>query len=320
MERRLRDKRRIFPTRITLQVPSRPRPILPPADILATSPLWMDHTRDDTMPSTADFVKKLYKMLEDKSVEDVVSWSPDGDSFIVKDMNEFTKTVLPKMFKHSNFASFVRQLNKYDFHKVKTGDSDQYGEQSWTFRHPDFSADKREGLENIKRKVPGARKQAQEQAQAQASPSVSASTPYHSHRPHHHHHSTGHPLSPSPSPSMSSSHLPYLPSTSHPSTGVPIPSNQFQVDALQAQVRLLQEQQDEMTVRMRALERNYQDILVQMVGLQRGMAQQDRLMQSLIEGWLTRDQQSAIALLNTAGFTNPHDLLSQLGQNNDLGR
>ena len=58
-------------------------------------------------------------MLEDTSFADVVSWGPQGDCFVVKDMNEFTKSILPRMFKHSNFASFVRQLNKYDFHKVR---------------------------------------------------------------------------------------------------------------------------------------------------------------------------------------------------------
>lgn len=57
-------------------------------------------------------------MLEDTSFAHVVSWGPRGDCFVVKDMNEFTKSILPRMFKHSNFASFVRQLNKYDFHKV----------------------------------------------------------------------------------------------------------------------------------------------------------------------------------------------------------
>ncbi|KAJ2912468.1 hypothetical protein MD484_g7945, partial [Candolleomyces efflorescens] len=86
------------------------------------------HHHDDPMPSTSDFVKKLYKMLEDPNFQSVVSWGPQGDCFVVKDMNEFTKSILPRMFKHSNFASFVRQLNKYDFHKVKNTDDNQFGE------------------------------------------------------------------------------------------------------------------------------------------------------------------------------------------------
>lgn len=61
----------------------------------------------------------VLRLLEDDSYPDIVSWGPRGDCFVVKDMNAFTTTVLPRMFKHSNFASFVRQLNKYDFHKVR---------------------------------------------------------------------------------------------------------------------------------------------------------------------------------------------------------
>ncbi|PPQ68080.1 hypothetical protein CVT24_002944 [Panaeolus cyanescens] len=169
----------------------------------------MQRTSEDPMPSTSDFVKKLYKMLEDPSFQSVVCWGPAGDCFVVKDMNEFTKSILPRMFKHSNFASFVRQLNKYDFHKVKNTDDNQFGEHSWTFRHPDFHAHRRDALENIKRKVPAARKSQQAAAAAAAAaqqtyPSRSGSPPHHTHP---HHSSSSLPYPPPQLGSLSSSSL-----------------------------------------------------------------------------------------------------------------
>ncbi|ODV85435.1 hypothetical protein CANARDRAFT_178831, partial [[Candida] arabinofermentans NRRL YB-2248] len=104
-----------------------------------------------------DFVKKLFQMLEENSYASIVRWSDTGDSFVITDTNEFTKEVLPRHFKHSNFASFVRQLNKYDFHKVKISNDLKMRyqiENIWEFKHPDFQQHNKESLENIKRKVP----------------------------------------------------------------------------------------------------------------------------------------------------------------------
>ncbi|KAJ1959176.1 kinase-regulated stress-responsive transcription factor skn7 [Dipsacomyces acuminosporus] len=102
-----------------------------------------------------DFVKKLFRMLEDEAHRDIVCWGYEGDSFVVKDPNEFSKFVLPQHFKHNNFASFVRQLNKYDFHKVKvTEDNRRYGDEAWEFKHPSFQHNRPDLLEKIKRKIP----------------------------------------------------------------------------------------------------------------------------------------------------------------------
>ncbi|KAF8919541.1 HSF-type DNA-binding-domain-containing protein, partial [Mucidula mucida] len=179
--------------------------------------------------STSDFVKKLYKMLSDPTLQSIVAWGPHGDCFVVKDPHEFTKSILPRLFKHANFASFVRQLNKYDFHKVKNTEG-EFGEHSWVFRHPDFHADQRAALENIKRKVPAARKT----------------------------HTTPPPMSSRP--------------LSTPTTS-----------SLHSEIDRLTQAQDELSAHVRNLERNYHDVLVEMVGFQRNMAQQDGLMQGLIQ-------------------------------------
>ncbi|KAL8654886.1 MAG: hypothetical protein Q9210_001238 [Variospora velana] len=117
-------------------------------------------------------------MLEDPSYSQVVRWGDEGDSFVVLENEKFTKAILPKHFKHSNFASFVRQLNKYDFHKVRHNNEDTgqspYGpgvsvhlsiaalqvnvDQAWEFKHPEFKANNKDSLDNIRRKAPAPRK------------------------------------------------------------------------------------------------------------------------------------------------------------------
>lgn len=55
--------------------------------------------------------------MDESRNTDLIRWSDKGDSFIVLDEDEFAKTLIPELFKHNNYASFVRQLNMYGFHK-----------------------------------------------------------------------------------------------------------------------------------------------------------------------------------------------------------
>ncbi|KAJ2983393.1 hypothetical protein NQ176_g717 [Zarea fungicola] len=114
-----------------------------------------------TRTNANEFVCKLFKMLREPEHQDVARWGKNGDTFIVVEGERFTRSILAKHFKHSNMASFVRQLNKYDFHKVKPP-VDASGSTSTSnmleFKHPYFRADRQNDLDNIRRKAPVPRK------------------------------------------------------------------------------------------------------------------------------------------------------------------
>ncbi|EGG08487.1 uncharacterized protein MELLADRAFT_31947, partial [Melampsora larici-populina 98AG31] len=58
------------------------------------------------------FLTKLFTMVNDSETNHLIRWSePSGDSFFVVSSERFGRELLPKYFKHSNFGSFVRQLN-----------------------------------------------------------------------------------------------------------------------------------------------------------------------------------------------------------------
>ncbi|KAI9617276.1 hypothetical protein H4Q26_013145 [Puccinia striiformis f. sp. tritici PST-130] len=80
--------------------------------------LTVDKGRNTARPIPA-FLTKLYTMVNDSSTDHLIKWNePNGDSFFVVSSERFGRELLPKYFKHSNFGSFVRQLNMYGFHKV----------------------------------------------------------------------------------------------------------------------------------------------------------------------------------------------------------
>lgn len=63
------------------------------------------------------FLNKTFAMLK-TSKPDIATWAEDGLSFYIIDQARFVESVIPQYFKHSNFSSFVRQLNFYGFRKV----------------------------------------------------------------------------------------------------------------------------------------------------------------------------------------------------------
>ncbi|CAH2050450.1 unnamed protein product, partial [Iphiclides podalirius] len=83
--------------------------------------------------SVPAFLGKLWKLVTDSETNHLISWSPGGKTFVIKNQAEFARELLPLYYKHNNMASFIRQLNMYGFHKITSvengGLSNESGEK-----------------------------------------------------------------------------------------------------------------------------------------------------------------------------------------------
>ncbi|XP_031126241.1 heat stress transcription factor A-7a-like [Ipomoea triloba] len=103
--------------------------------------------------SPPPFLIKTYEMVDDPLTNYIISWSHSGDSFIVWNHLILASDILPRFFRHSNFSSFIYQLNNYGFRKI--------GLQRWEYENVWFQAGKKHLLMNIKSRHHKLRKMAQ---------------------------------------------------------------------------------------------------------------------------------------------------------------
>ncbi|PHU22102.1 Heat stress transcription factor A-2b [Capsicum chinense] len=111
----------------------------PPSTMMTPQP--MEGLHDIGPPP---FLTKTYEMVDDSTIDHIVSWNRGGQSFVVWDPHAFSTMLLPRFFKHNNYSSFVRQLNTYGFRKIDP--------ERWEFANEAFLKGNKQLLRNIKRR------------------------------------------------------------------------------------------------------------------------------------------------------------------------
>lgn len=99
------------------------------------------------------FIQKLHYILESREYHSCIWWSEEGTSFIIQNTHTFVEKVISRVYNHSNYSSFVRQLNSYGFKRVYTSDP-----ALLEYSHPLFVRGKYENFGLIQRRKCGKRR------------------------------------------------------------------------------------------------------------------------------------------------------------------
>ena len=86
----------------------------------------------DAAAPVAPFVQQLFKLVGEGMH---IHWAADGAALVIPDTQRFAADRCPVYFKHSNWTSFARMLNMYEFRRRKSADG------SAIFAHPHFTRD-----------------------------------------------------------------------------------------------------------------------------------------------------------------------------------
>ena len=70
---------------------------------------------DESLGQVPLFLTKLFDILSADSWRPIIRWSEDGRSFVVADVINFERQVLPLYWGHSSLPSFIQSLGMYHF-------------------------------------------------------------------------------------------------------------------------------------------------------------------------------------------------------------
>ncbi|OQS54322.1 HSFA6b [Ecytonucleospora hepatopenaei] len=99
------------------------------------------------MFSKNNFIEKLHDICSRDELSEIIAWCKKGTCFAIYDVQSFSKTILCEISKSNNFKSFIRQLNRYNFTRLKSEEVDVY-----IFHNKWFVKNKKELISNICRK------------------------------------------------------------------------------------------------------------------------------------------------------------------------